>query len=339
MSWSNGAGTRFPPIDRAARLTVAVDHLTQLLIAARDGDHAALERFIAETQRDVWKMCRYLGDPDTADDLAQETFERAIGSLHRYRADGPARHWILTIARRVCVDSTRRRRRGRRLQRRLADEPTTLSMPSEVAELDDLLAQLDHDRRAAFVTTQVLGLRYDEAADLLDCPIGTIRSRVARARADLVGFLDEPGADRGDGLIGNSRVDADDHDRCERGPDQRVADPRSSSPWRVAGRAVASCRRRAETGRQVANTSGCASCHGADGTGGVGPKFVGLYGSEVTLTDGSTVVADDDYLRRSITDPGAERVEGYAVNMPVTDLSDDEIEAVLAYIRELGTTP
>ena len=191
-------GTRFPPIDGWGRLTVGVDHLTQLLIAARDGDQAALERFIAETQRDVWKLCRYLGDPDTADDLAQETFERAIGSLHRFRADGPARHWILTIARRACVDSTRRRRRGRRLQRRLADEPTTQltegAMPSEIAELDDLLARLDHDRRAAFVTTQVLGLRYDEAADLLGCPIGTIRSRVARARADLVGFLDEPGS-------------------------------------------------------------------------------------------------------------------------------------------------
>jgi RNA polymerase sigma-70 factor (ECF subfamily) len=177
---------------------VGVDHLTQLLIAARDGDQAALERFIAETQRDVWKLCRYLGDPDTADDLAQETFERAIGSLHRFRADGPARHWILTIARRACVDSTRRRRRGRRLQRRLADEPTTEltegAMPSEIAELDDLLARLDHDRRAAFVTTQVVGLRYDEAADVLGCPIGTIRSRVARARADLVGFLDEPGS-------------------------------------------------------------------------------------------------------------------------------------------------
>ena len=95
----------------------------------------------------------------------------------------------------------------------------------------------------------------------------------------------------------------------------------------------------AADGRQVANTSGCASCHGADGTGGVGPAFVGLYGSDVQLADGSTVVADDEYLRRSITDPGAERVEGYAVNMPSTDLDEDEIEAVLAYIRELGSTP
>jgi len=94
-----------------------------------------------------------------------------------------------------------------------------------------------------------------------------------------------------------------------------------------------------ERGRRIANTSGCASCHGSDGTGGVGPQFTGLYGSEVRLSDGSTVVADDAYLRRSITDPEAERVEGYTVTMPVSGLEDDEIEAVLAYIRELEATP
>jgi RNA polymerase sigma-70 factor (ECF subfamily) len=173
-----------------------VDHLTRLLISARDGDEDALTRFVAETQRDVWNLCRYLGDPDSADDLAQETFERAIGSLHRYRADGPARHWILTIARRVCVDSTRRRSRGRRLHRRIAGEPVTTAPPSEATELDDLLARLDPDRRAAFVATQLLGLRYEEAAALLGCPIGTIRSRVARARGDLLELLaTRPGRD------------------------------------------------------------------------------------------------------------------------------------------------
>src|SRR5687768_2167255 len=80
----------------------------------------------------------------------------------------------------------------------------------------------------------------------------------------------------------------------------------------------------AETGRTVVTQRGCASCHAADGSGGVGPKFVGLHGSQVTLADGSTVVADDDYIRRSITDPDAERVEGYAVNMPANDLEPDE---------------
>jgi hypothetical protein len=65
-----------------------VDHLTRLLVAARDGDRVALDRFVAETQADVWRMCRYLGDAQFADDLAQETYERAIGSIHRFRATG-----------------------------------------------------------------------------------------------------------------------------------------------------------------------------------------------------------------------------------------------------------
>lgn len=61
--------------------------------------------------------------------------------------------------------------------------------PSEAVELDDLLARLDPDRRAAFVLTQVLGLRYDETAEVLGCPVGTVRSRVARARDALVAGL------------------------------------------------------------------------------------------------------------------------------------------------------
>jgi RNA polymerase sigma-70 factor (ECF subfamily) len=178
-----------------------VDHLTRLLIAARDGDRDAFERFVAETQADVWRMCRYLGDVEYADDLAQETYERAIGSIHRFRADGSARGWLLTIARRTCVDHTRRAGRRRRLDRAVFDDATagdgSLTAPdmSGRVALDDVLAHLDDERRSAFVLTQVLGLRYDEAAEVLDCPIGTIRSRVARARGDLVAMMREPDVD------------------------------------------------------------------------------------------------------------------------------------------------
>ena len=178
-----------------------MDHLTRLLVAARDGDRAAFERFVAETQADVWRMCRYLGDVEYADDLAQETYERAIGSIHRFRADGSARGWLLTIARRTCVDHTRRAGRRRRLDRAVFDDATagdrSFAAPdlSGRVDLDDVLAHLDADRRSAFVLTQVLGLRYDEAAEVLECPIGTVRSRVARARGDLVAMLREPDVD------------------------------------------------------------------------------------------------------------------------------------------------
>lgn len=174
-----------------------MDHLTSLLIAAQRGDHDALERFVVETHHDVVALCRYLGDADTADDLAQETYERAFASLHRFRATGPARHWLLTIARRTCADSARRRSRRRRLGRRVEAEPIeTMVEPAGTAfELDEALLALDPDRRAAFVLTQVNGLRYEEAAELLGVPIGTIRSRVARAREQLTEALVTPASD------------------------------------------------------------------------------------------------------------------------------------------------
>ena len=185
---------------------MVVDHVTNLLVAARDGDRDALERFVSETQGDVWRLCRYLGDAQYADDLAQETYERAIGSLHRYRAEGPARGWLLTIARRTCVDHTRRATRRRRLDDRVQRTVTTAGSlevpdPTGRVDLDDLLDALDDDRRSAFVLTQVLGLHYDEAAEVLECPIGTVRSRVSRARADLVEMMRRR-IDRAKGAVG-----------------------------------------------------------------------------------------------------------------------------------------
>jgi cytochrome c oxidase subunit II len=85
-------------------------------------------------------------------------------------------------------------------------------------------------------------------------------------------------------------------------------------------------------GAELANDNGCSGCHGS---GAVGPRFEGLYGSTVELDDGSTVVADEAYLTRAITDPGAEIVAGFDVRMPENDLGDDDVAALVAYIREL----
>ena len=170
-----------------------MDRLTRLLLDAQAGDRDALERFVAETHHDVIDLCRYLGDRDNADDLAQETYQRAVASLHRYRASGPARHWLLTIARRTCADATRKRTRRRRLDQQVAALPddTATRADTDQPEIDELLALLDDDRRAAFVLTQLSGFRYDEAAEMLGVPIGTIRSRVARAREQLLDVVAE----------------------------------------------------------------------------------------------------------------------------------------------------
>jgi cytochrome c oxidase subunit 2 len=88
-------------------------------------------------------------------------------------------------------------------------------------------------------------------------------------------------------------------------------------------------------GQEVARSTGCTACHGDLGEGGVGPAWIGLAGSEVELEDGSTVVADADYLRRSITEPESQVVSGYTITMPTTKLSDPEVAALIAYIQEL----
>jgi RNA polymerase sigma-70 factor (ECF subfamily) len=167
-----------------------VDELTSLARAAGRGDRAALARLVQRTQGDVWRLCAHLVDPAAADDLTQDTYLRAIGSLGKFRGDAPARVWLLAIARRACAAEIAARSRDRRLAVRLAALPEGgLGQPAPEPDsrvvADDLIAALPPGRRAAFVLTQLLGCSYAEAAAICDCPVGTIRSRVARAREDL----------------------------------------------------------------------------------------------------------------------------------------------------------
>ena len=91
----------------------------------------------------------------------------------------------------------------------------------------------------------------------------------------------------------------------------------------------------AAAGRELAISSGCASCHGEDGDGRVGPKWIGLADSQVTLSDGTVVTADDTYLYESIKDPSAKKRRGASGIMPANKLTDDEIASIIVYIRAL----
>ena len=91
-----------------------------------------------------------------------------------------------------------------------------------------------------------------------------------------------------------------------------------------------------QEGWQVAASKGCMSCHGRDGVGGTGPGWTGLAGSTRQLDDGTQVIADRDYIVRSLVDPQAERVDGYNILMPTVPLTDDEIASIIDYLEEIA---
>ncbi|MGY0056830.1 sigma-70 family RNA polymerase sigma factor [Streptomyces sp. LZ34] len=170
--------------------------LTSWALAARGGDPEAVDRFVRATRRDVWRyVYRLSDDPHAADDLVQETYLRALSGLPRFEGRSSARTWLLAIARRAVVDRLRRnaarprsadtddwQAAAERAQRRAAPDTGF----DDAVALTQLLALLPYDRREAFVLTQLLGLPYAEAALVVGCPVGTVRSRVARAREALI---------------------------------------------------------------------------------------------------------------------------------------------------------
>lgn len=96
---------------------------------------------------------------------------------------------------------------------------------------------------------------------------------------------------------------------------------------------------RGEALTRGASPTPCRSCHSADGSPRVGPTWQGLYRGEETLSDGTSVAVDDEYIRESIVDPNAKVVEGFSPNIMPRNyrdtLSDEDIEAITAYIRSL----
>ncbi len=91
-------------------------------------------------------------------------------------------------------------------------------------------------------------------------------------------------------------------------------------------------------GRKLAQENGCLACHSIDGTRIIGPTWLGVFGSEETMTDGSTIIVDEAYIIESIRDPGAKIVQGYENLMPATagqNLTDEQLQDIIAFIESL----
>jgi cytochrome c oxidase subunit 2 len=92
-----------------------------------------------------------------------------------------------------------------------------------------------------------------------------------------------------------------------------------------------------EWGKELYTSKACFTCHSLDGNPGVGPTFSGLFGREEEMTDGTTVVADENYIRKSILEPQAQVVQGFQPVMPTYQglLKDEEIDALVAFFKTL----
>ncbi len=182
-----------PAEPRGLAMTTSIDDeaVTQLALAAGRGNERALEAFIKATQHDVWRFVAYLSDAGSADDLTQETFLRAIGAVERFSGRSSARTWLLSIARRVVADHIRHVQSRPRTA--IGADPELVLGGNrhargfeDLVEVTTMIASLATEQREALLLTQLLGLPYADAAAVCGCPIGTIRSRVARARDALL---------------------------------------------------------------------------------------------------------------------------------------------------------
>jgi len=93
------------------------------------------------------------------------------------------------------------------------------------------------------------------------------------------------------------------------------------------------------TGEKIFAELGCSTCHRSD-TQGRGPNLQGVFGSSVALADGRTQIADENYIRECILDPGAKRVKGFQPIMPTFQglVSEEQVNALVAYVKSLSTT-
>lgn len=176
---------------------VTEDDVTAWALGAAAGNVDAFEQVFRALHNDVRRYVTALADDSqVAEDLVQETFLRAVSTVHLFQGRGSARAWMLTIARRTVVDSLRRAAS----RPRLADTSdwqfvAECSQPRDLPGFDEgialmtLVDSLPDDRREAFVLTQLLDMPYDDAARTSSCPVGTIRSRVSRARTELCAML------------------------------------------------------------------------------------------------------------------------------------------------------
>jgi RNA polymerase sigma-70 factor (ECF subfamily) len=164
---------------------------------ARDGDLRAFESLVRDYQADLWRFAYHLTrDRALAEDVTQESFLRAYRAIASYRGQAKFSSWLLRIARNCAIDAYRKTRR----ETPVADPDDLRAGPAEARasgssedrmRIDEALRRLPMSLREPFVVIEVLGFTYREASAILGTRIGTVKSRMHRARSLLIRELSE----------------------------------------------------------------------------------------------------------------------------------------------------
>jgi RNA polymerase sigma-70 factor (ECF subfamily) len=158
----------------------------------RVGDPRAFEDLVRTQQHRVYGLAlRMLGNAAEAQDVAQEAFLRAHRGLAEFRGDARLSTWLYAIVSRLCLNrlAGNERRLARHGEERLADACPGPDQALERGEIEEALhraiGELPEERRIVVVLRDVEGLAYEQIAEVLELPVGTVRSRLHRARLDL----------------------------------------------------------------------------------------------------------------------------------------------------------
>lgn len=169
-------------------ICVSAQHPLELLLrATQDGDEQAFAQLIRHTQPIAAKVIASLGQSQHREDLIQDTYLKVWNQRNTYRGDASINAWIAGIARNTTIDFIRKSVRTKNLLNALESSYRDSSVQPDLSpEYEDLLAVTSAENSEAFLLTQFVGLSYEEASHVLQCPIGTVRSRIARARSALL---------------------------------------------------------------------------------------------------------------------------------------------------------
>ena len=178
--------------------------------AVLDGDSNAYELLVREYEKNVYNLAlRMTGNSEDAYDMSQEAFIKAYNSLSSFRGDSKFSVWLYRIVSNVCLDFLRSRNRratvslsvendeGEEMELDIADEASSPQALLDRSLTRDAvrrgLQALPPDHREILLLREIQGLSYDEIAETLDLEVGTVKSRIFRARKKLCAFLIKDG--------------------------------------------------------------------------------------------------------------------------------------------------